>query len=133
MDNLKARTKTVLSENERRNAMHAKNLEMAVERVAEVRYRVKNILPAEQRRIEATINDLFQSKEMKRLENNLRRKGLTFRDPRYWRILSTAVDKLFDGWSRDRLAKHLEEVMKGTLDEMKSGKQDNIWNKMFNN
>jgi hypothetical protein len=108
LDNLRTRNKFLLTEEERRVAMHAKNLEKATEQIAQSRYRTKNILPKEARRIDNQIADIYQSKEMKRYENNMRKKGLSFRDPRMWRVLSTVVDAVFEGKTNKEILRMID-------------------------
>lgn len=126
--NLQARTHSTLSENERRQAMHAKNMTMAYEKIIQIRLQNTEITPIRKRQIEQQIKQLRQDTNLKYYENQLRKKGMTFNDPRYWRMISTAVDKAFNSkQSRDNLGRILESGMKELLEE--SSNYQNLYKK----
>lgn len=92
---MQAKTEYTLDENERRAAMTSQSISESIERIAKMRID-KGVSADRRREIEARIKDIQQSAEMKRHENRLRRKGMSFKDPQLLRMIATAVDSLLD-------------------------------------
>lgn len=116
--NLQARTKATLDANERQAAIHSKNLTMAIERIAEIRIRNQNILPAQEKQIKQQIEVLKQDKMIKYYEKKMREKGLSFQDPRIWRLLSTGLDKLMQSDPKRFNSQGLKRILQSAMEEL---------------
>ncbi len=86
-------TKFQLSENERRIAMNASNLQEAGQRILSMRaIRARKHL--ETKKIKFAIIGLRKDNTLKALEIQLQREGITKSDPIYWRIFARHLDEI---------------------------------------
>lgn len=88
--NLIARTDTMINEDERRQAMHSKNLMLAAENILMTRAK-RSLIPAEKSRIYEQIKNLKYDKQIKKLDIGLKKLGIQPSDALWQRILARLV------------------------------------------
>lgn len=115
LQNIKTRNRFLLTQEERNAAMHEKRISEAIERIAKIRMERKDILPARKRQIEKQIEVMQQDKMIKYYEKRLRAKGLSFNDPRIWRMIATVTDKIMEG---GKLSPGVRKIWDQTIDEL---------------
>lgn len=91
--NINVRSDVMLAANERAAAMQSSNLAIAAQNV--LRLRLENEMnPLRRQLIQAQIDNIDASTELRQQTIDLQKKGFTWSDPYYFRVGSSIVDKL---------------------------------------
>lgn len=96
LDQTKTQTGIALNQDERNAAMNAQSISESVERVLAIRKGMAKT-DDERREIQSRINSIDSDVELKKLDIELRRKGINPNDPIYLRILGRIVEKFLSG------------------------------------
>lgn len=96
LEQTQTQTGIALNQDERAAAMNAQSITESVERVLAIRKGMAKT-DDERREIQSRINSIDKDTELKKLDIELRRKGINPNDPIYLRILGRIVEKFLSG------------------------------------
>lgn len=96
LDQVRANVRFTLNNDERAAALNASNLREATERILNMRFDRQSFKPAQIRDINARIANLGIDNQLKKLDLELWKQGISRTDPAWMRILSRVAGKLMD-------------------------------------